>query len=330
MYYNKHRNQIEEALSNAVNEAIAKGADNPQADPIQTMIGVLQNQRRKVKTDQNTRESVPSTENVIEKAPSAVIEEVLSEAVNEAMKLSDPMAAIGVMVNSLQEAQRNRPLDQAIHDTLSTEEEDKMAPDWEMDKWLQRLELHKIIGEVLRGEKSKTPRGPKFVEKLAELEEQQIVQLLNHGDCMNRLVEEIRNGAETLKQSKSKTGGANHKFIGLVYGHLSTYFKGLEGVLGPPSVSLQEAIEREHCNSSDSVSEFTVPNYGCAAPGTLEGGSATPVRVLICYAIAIDRIPYACASRLPSGPRSALNPLAPEICAPDLSTACLYPASAVP
>jgi hypothetical protein len=82
----------------------------------------------------------------------------------------------------------------------------------------------------------------------------------------------------------------------LAYADLATFFKGLEGVIGPPSIALKETIERERarcavelrhcltqprigvcglaisadtpmlprpdCASGDAHHEFTVPNYG--------------------------------------------------------------------
>ena len=56
----------------------------------------------------------------------------------------------------------------------------------------------------------------------------------------------------------------------LAYGQLSIFAAGLEGIVGPPSVSLQEAIEREHCASSDSNDPFTAPNYGTTTCSCIE------------------------------------------------------------
>ena len=56
----------------------------------------------------------------------------------------------------------------------------------------------------------------------------------------------------------------------LGYGDLSLYFQGLEGVVGPPSVSLSEAIEREHCAGPDSFDEFEAPNYGTQTMSCIE------------------------------------------------------------
>ena len=48
----------------------------------------------------------------------------------------------------------------------------------------------------------------------------------------------------------------------LAYGGIDTFFNGLEGLIGPPSPQLSEAMAREHCASVDSVAQFTTGNYG--------------------------------------------------------------------
>ena len=38
----------------------------------------------------------------------------------------------------------------------------------------------------------------------------------------------------------------------LTYGSLSTFYSGLEGLLGPPNPKVEDGIEREHTSSPDS------------------------------------------------------------------------------
>jgi hypothetical protein len=64
----------------------------------------------------------------------------------------------------------------------------------------------------------------------------------------------------------------NDKFLEheLTYGHMRSFFAGLEGLVGPPSVSLNEAIELEHCGSTDSHESFKAPNYGTETTSCIE------------------------------------------------------------
>jgi hypothetical protein len=128
-----------------------------------------------------------------------------------------------------------------------------------MDKWLKELELHKVIRELFAEEDK---QGRAFAETLNKLNGDEVEYLLNTGGCVKKLAEKLKPALSKLAEhaSQARSGRAHEsedKFVqpsgsALAYGQLSSYFDGLEGVVGPPSVSLQEAIEREHCGSVDS------------------------------------------------------------------------------
>ena len=65
-------------------------------------------------------------------------------------------------------------------------------------------------------------------------------------------------GAATAVEVQSKFAGA----IELSYSGLDTFFGGLEGVVGPPSPKLLDAMREEHCDRADSNQEFVTGNYG--------------------------------------------------------------------
>lgn len=65
-----------------------------------------------------------------------------------------------------------------------------------------------------------------------------------------------------------------HRFLQdsheLSYATLDTFFTGLEGLIGPPNPNLLVAMEREHCDSSDSQLAFSTPNYGVTTTSEIE------------------------------------------------------------
>ena len=63
------------------------------------------------------------------------------------------------------------------------------------------------------------------------------------------------------------------KFAGSIeaaYSGLSTFFGGLEGVIGGPSPKVHEAMEREHTQGGDWHKQFTTENYGVTTTSAIE------------------------------------------------------------
>jgi ankyrin repeat protein len=56
----------------------------------------------------------------------------------------------------------------------------------------------------------------------------------------------------------------------LSYGNLRAFFGGLEGVIGPPSPKVREAMRAEHVHCGDSSVPFTTGNYGIHTTSTIE------------------------------------------------------------
>lgn len=68
---------------------------------------------------------------------------------------------------------------------------------------------------------------------------------------------------------KFSTGSEPVKGV-LDYGHLQSFYHGLEGLVGPPSPNLAEAMKREHATQRDSMEYFTVNNYGTCTTSKIE------------------------------------------------------------
>ncbi len=62
--------------------------------------------------------------------------------------------------------------------------------------------------------------------------------------------------------------GGDYNILG--HGPVEDFHRGLEYFLGPPKKLLYEAMEREHCNSSDSDLEFFAANYGVQTTSKIE------------------------------------------------------------
>ena len=75
--------------------------------------------------------------------------------------------------------------------------------------------------------------------------------------------------ADQLRSMKATTGAAlsakfaNEGSYQMAFGSLSTFFSGLEGLIGPPKMiegSLMQAMRFEHCRQNDSAVPFNTSN----------------------------------------------------------------------
>ena len=87
------------------------------------------------------------------------------------------------------------------------------------------------------------------------------------GTVLEAIIDSIWEAAQRLADAAAATGSQlNDKFASagftLQYGDLNTFFGGLEGKIGPPSIKVFEAMEAEHTQSADSLDAFTTGNYG--------------------------------------------------------------------
>lgn len=73
-------------------------------------------------------------------------------------------------------------------------------------------------------------------------------------------------GAAALHSKFSQDPSAFH----LEFGGLSTFYRGLEGCIGPPAPNLAAGMFREHCESEDSRRVFEAANYGTRTTAEVE------------------------------------------------------------
>ena len=56
----------------------------------------------------------------------------------------------------------------------------------------------------------------------------------------------------------------------MAFGQPKEFFKGLDGLIGPPNPNLQEGMRWEHCERKDSHRPFTTPNSGITTTASIE------------------------------------------------------------
>ena len=97
--------------------------------------------------------------------------------------------------------------------------------------------------------------------------------------------------------------GLNTKFVEdydaneLVFGQQSEFFKGLDGLIGPPNPDLHKGMRGEHCDRTDSKEPFTTSNY------YIETTSHTEYLVVVDPKSLLDGAVMGPDARLPSDQR---------------------------
>ena len=161
-------------------------------------------------------------------------------------------------------------------------------PDWTMSGWLSSLKLHVPLAQKLGAHVGAKGAGPgsvgsskvqlAFVRKLGQAGSRQaVLRLLSSSGALQAMVDEVWRGAQDLSSARAATAAQlNDKFMqeggvfNLGYGDLSTFFSGLQGLVGTPDVNLTPAMMREHCASADSLEEFSTTNYGITTTSRAE------------------------------------------------------------
>ena len=166
-------------------------------------------------------------------------------------------------------------------DPKKDEETPEVEPmEWSAFKWLHGNHSvdRAIITTLMKdfkppaatADKSKGDAEMAFCQALCEGGEKRIQEMLTKGKVVDQLAEKIHAAAQRLKEGGSKegsTGGLNTKFVDdygateMAFGQQDEFFKGLEGIIGPPNPDLVKAMRGEHCERTDSTKPFTTSNY---------------------------------------------------------------------
>jgi len=103
-----------------------------------------------------------------------------------------------------------------------------------------------------------------------------LVDLLGKGGALERLATKLWSGIEQLKKNEAHTGAElQSKFLQegagmLSYGGLSTFYGGLEAIVGAPDPNVGEAMAKEHTQRADADAWFTAGNYGIRTTSAIE------------------------------------------------------------
>ena len=153
------------------------------------------------------------------------------------------------------------------------------SPKWTMTMWLQQVEFWAVVEEILSEaifpDSAERKLELPLVTALTDLGTSGLRKVLNDGNLVQKLAERLHSQIEQLNsfQSEHAKNVGNEKYQQLptlAYGHVRSFFHGLEGVVGPPSVSLKDAVELEHCGSNDSHLKFEAPNYKTETTSCIE------------------------------------------------------------
>ena len=143
----------------------------------------------------------------------------------------------------------------------------RAAHDWTTGKWIQALELHELVSSALLAPLQE-PQPPSLAQfaYCKGLTREMLHQLLHDGTLLDDVEEAVWSGIEQLTRSAASSGAElSTKFavdanFTLAYGALSTFFGGLEAILGAPSMQVLQGMEREHCGMDDADAWFKTSN----------------------------------------------------------------------
>jgi hypothetical protein len=154
--------------------------------------------------------------------------------------------------------------------------------EWSIAAWCASLGVHEHVARTLRLGLPSHATSPEsqvaFIRSLASPSgHETIVGLLHSGALLESVAGEVHRQAQALARAEAATARELHaKFcedgssFSMTFSGLSTFFSGLEGLVGSPSPRLADAIAREHCKATDSLEEFTTPNYSVTTTPPVE------------------------------------------------------------
>lgn len=156
-----------------------------------------------------------------------------------------------------------------------TKEEAKRASQdqhvWRLKEWLDTLNVTELLADLLLKRLRDDDHNPElelpFMKALAS-SYGSIATTLEEGRLLHELAYRVQKKAEeelVEKDSRalSESGSKFHEHDMMV-GSLSSFFEGLEGLIGMPNPNLREAMENEHCQAKDRHTIFCAHNCAVA------------------------------------------------------------------
>ena len=173
----------------------------------------------------------------------------------------------------------------------SKDDNESANPDqWTLSSWLTSIGATDVLAQALLRTRGAGQTELEFVRALgasfngdAAAGHAHFLTLLRQADALDALAGRVRDGVDRLLASSAATGAElQGRFLQdgagtLSYSGLSTFFRGLEGMVGSPDPKVEEAMAREHRECGDSHDEFSTSNYEVTTTSAIEFGFvATP------------------------------------------------------
>ena len=148
------------------------------------------------------------------------------------------------------------------------------TPTWKARSWLadgSSAKLAELLLAPLRTPKQETENDLELITALANYEDSDraVSELLKHSNALEEIAKFISEKMKELKEAAAPSGAElNKKFVDdytateMAFGQQDEFFKGLEGLIGPPNPDLVKGIRGEHCERTDSRWPFRTSNYG--------------------------------------------------------------------
>lgn len=161
---------------------------------------------------------------------------------------------------------------------------DSAIESWSAASWIASLRVSQIVADALllplgRGSSSMSPGGARlqlaYVMALRRHASYSALrELLDSPALLDALANELWTSVERLTEAGAASGNEllakfqqEPDVFTMDFGGLSTFFSGLDALVGTPSPHLRPAMQREHCESADSHDLFEGLNYGiCTMP----------------------------------------------------------------
>lgn len=149
----------------------------------------------------------------------------------------------------------------------------RVAEQWTVSSWVASIPaVTEAIASALLESNSSGLMEREFVRGLGKQETtaKQMRSMLESGTLLDKLSEELARAAQAFSKQRAATAHELHeKFLSesdslkrMKFGELSQFYRGLEGVVGPPCTDLEMGMLREHTKCRDSQIMFEAPNYG--------------------------------------------------------------------
>ena len=148
------------------------------------------------------------------------------------------------------------------------------TPTWKAQSWLadgSSPKLAELLLAPLRKREHETENDLELITALANYEDSDraVSELLEYSNALPEIARFISDKMKELVAAEAPSGvELNKKFVDdytaseMAFGQQDEFFKGLEGLIGPPNPDLVKGIRGEHCERTDSREPFSTGNYG--------------------------------------------------------------------